>query len=83
MYISYYKLKSWCNAKDIWCVANWSYRAYLITVHFDGCSDKYKILYCMHSNHIAPIRMHSKGYTGQEATALREWEYKEDNLWQH
>ena len=80
-------MKSWCDAKDttgVWRIGRIKRKLKnLITVHFDGWSDKYKIVYCLHSNHIAPIRMHSKGYTGQEATALREWEYNEDNLWQH
>lgn len=87
MYNSYYKQKSWCDAKDclgIWRIGRIKKKTKnLVTVHFDGWSGRYKTVYCTHSNFIAPIRMHSRGYTGQEKVALREWEYAEENLRMH
>jgi hypothetical protein len=51
-----------------------------ILVHFDGWSDKWEQWYCLHSELIAPIRMHSRGYTGQTKVALRKMDFSEDSL---
>lgn len=87
MYSAYYKLKSWCDAKDVkgvWRMGRIKKKTKnVITVHFDGWSDKYKGVYCTHSKCLAPLRMFSRGYTGQERVALREWEYNEDHLTEH
>ncbi|OMJ95660.1 hypothetical protein SteCoe_907 [Stentor coeruleus] len=80
----FYKQKSWCDAKDtlgIWRVGRIKKRTKtIIIVHFDGWSDKWKQIYCLHSTLIAPFRMHSKGYTGQLKKPLRDWDYNEDAI---
>lgn len=80
----YYKQKTWCDAKDglgVWRLGRIKKRVKSkVLVYFDGWSDRWKQWYCIHSSLIAPIRMHSRGYTGQSKLALREWEFSEDNL---
>lgn len=80
----FYKQKSWCDAKDtlgVWRVGRIRKRTKTIAiVHFDGWSDKWKQIYCLHSTLIAPFRMHSKGYTGQFKKPLRDWDYNEDTI---
>jgi hypothetical protein len=85
----YFKVKNWIDARDrkgFWRMARIkatkksSNKKTLIIVHFDGWSDKYNCSYCLHSKSIAPLRMHSKGYTGQSSVALREWEFNEETL---
>lgn len=81
---NYYKLKSWCDAKDQkgdWCLGRIKQKKKnVIVVHFDGWSDRYKVFYCTHSSNLAPLRKHSRGYTGQPSVALREWEFNENAL---
>ena len=80
----YYKQKIWCDAKDelgIWRVGRIRKRQInVITVHFDGWSDKWKQAYCIHSSLIAPFRMHSVGSTGQSSKPLRDWDFNEDSI---
>jgi hypothetical protein len=80
----FYKQKSWCDAKDglgVWRVARIKKRQKkIITVHFDGWSEKWKQTYCLDSALIAPFRMHSIGYTGQSKKALRDWDFNEDSI---
>ncbi|OMJ74131.1 hypothetical protein SteCoe_27019 [Stentor coeruleus] len=80
----FYKQKSWCDAKDtlgVWRVGRIRKRTKtIVVVHFDGWSDKWKQIYCLHSTLIAPFRMHSKGYTGQLKKPLRDWDYNEDAI---
>ena len=84
---SIYKRKNWCDAKDglgIWRMGRVKQRIKdFVTVTFDGWSDKWKQVYCLHSELIAPFRMNSKGYTGQLKATLREWDFTEDNLKLH
>lgn len=81
---NYYKLKSWCDAKDQkgeWRLGRIKQKKKnIITVHFDGWSDRYKLFYCIHSKNLAPARHFSRGYTGQPSIALREWEFNENAL---
>ena len=81
---SFYKLKSWCDAKDglgVWRMGRVKKRIKdIVKIDFDGWSDKWKQSYCVHSSLIAPFRMHSKGYTGQSSVALREWDFNEERL---
>lgn len=51
-----------------------------VLVHFDGWSDKWKQWHCIHSALLAPLRMYSRGYTGQTTVALREWDFNEEYL---
>lgn len=80
----YYKQKSWCDAKDslgVWRVGRIKRRQKnIITVYFDGWSEKWKQSYCIHSSLIAPFRMHSIGYTGQVMKPLRDWDFNEDSI---
>ena len=80
----YYKQKTWCDAKDglgVWRLGRVKKRQKNnVLVHFDGWSDKWKQWHCIHSNMLAPLRMHSQGYTGQTKIALREWDFNEEYL---
>lgn len=82
--VDFYKQKTWCDAKDgmgVWRLGRIKRKVKTrILVHFDGWSDKWEQWYCLHSELIAPIRMHSRGYTGQTKVALRKMDFSEDSL---
>lgn len=84
MDINFYKGKNWCDAKDNtdqWRMARVKRNMRgLVTVHFDGWSDRWNLQYCIHSPMLAPFRMHSSGYTGQRSVTLREWDFSESIL---
>ena len=82
--LDFYKLKNWCDAKDetgVWRVGRIKRRDKTrLHIVFDGWSETYKRIYCIHSDMIAPFRMHTVGYTGQKTKALRDWDFGENTL---
>jgi len=82
--LDYFKQKTWCDAKDglgVWRLGRVKKRQkQRVLVHFDGWSDKWKQWHCIHSALLAPLRMYSRGYTGQTTVALREWDFNEEYL---
>lgn len=82
--VEYYKQKTWCDAKDglgIWRLARVKKKQKnKVLVNFDGWSDRWKQWHCLHSTMLAPLRMYSKGYTGQSRIALREWDFNDEYL---
>ena len=82
--VDYYKQKTWCDAKDglgVWRLGRVKKKQRnKILVNFDGWSDRWKQWHCIHSSMLAPLRMHSKGYTGQSRIALREWDFNDEYL---
>ena len=82
--VEYYKQKTWCDAKDglgVWRLARVKKRQKnKVLVNFDGWSDRWKQWHCLHSTMLAPLRMYSKGYTGQSCVALREWDFNDEYL---
>ena len=82
--LDYFKQKTWCDAKDslgVWRLGRIKRRQkQRVLVHFDGWSDRWKQWHCVHSSLLAPLRMYSRGYTGQTNVALREWDFNEEYL---
>jgi len=76
---NHYKIKAWVDVQDqsnIWRLARIKkIQDTLITVNFDGWSDKFNITICIHSPRLAPPRLYSKGYTGQIKFPLRDSEF--------
>ena len=51
-----------------------------ILVRFDGWSNKWNEWLSLRSARLAPFRRYSRGYGGQESTALRDWSFEESEL---
>lgn len=62
---------SWCIGK----VINLSKEGKIITVRYDGWSEKWDKTFSFLSNRIAPFRRKSELYTGQKGTAIRSWQF--------
>jgi len=73
------KLKCWVDAKDsngIWRLGRVKKNLEddSLLVSFDGWSEKYNQIFPLNSTDVAPLRMHTRGYTGQLKITLRDYE---------
>lgn len=72
------------DAKDSvnsWCVATvLDIDQQRIKLHYDGWSHKWESWLPIQSDKLAPFRMHSRRYTGQNKLAIREWVLTDSEL---
>jgi ubiquitin C-terminal hydrolase len=67
-------VNSWCAAKII------DSEPERVKIHYEGWSEKWEIWLPVKSDKLAPFRLHSRRYTGQNKLAIRDWVLSEAEL---
>ena len=79
------KIRLWVDAQD--SDGNWRLARVkeilnddAVMVNFDGRSDRYDKICYINNSSIAPLRLHTQGYTGQQRVTVRESEIQASQI---